>query len=133
MSPRLGYRSPFVSLLFAALLTVCGGSSGLAMAVDSINGPIEKPVLINLCPSKAATRLARLVAMLTSAGSTPVGMPLIFDSGSAGTYPVEHHWHRPLHQPLFALWISARAWNAGSQGAPLAGVTYVKRGLESLL
>jgi hypothetical protein len=72
-------------MLLAALLTACGGgSSGSAPGVDSNNGVIEKPIVVNLYPSQSAISVARLIVMLTSVGSAPVSMPLIFDTGSAG-------------------------------------------------
>ena len=84
MKQRSGYYSPSVSLLVAALLTACGGSSGSAPAANSINGAIEKSIVINLYPSQSDTSVARLIVMLSSVGSLAVSMPLVFDTGSAG-------------------------------------------------
>jgi hypothetical protein len=68
----------------AAILGGCGGSSGSAPAVNLLGGAIEKPVVINLYPNQSTTTVPRLILMATSVGSTPVSMPLIFDTGSAG-------------------------------------------------
>lgn len=72
------------AILFAAILDACGGSSDSAPAVNVVSGAVEKPVVINLYPNRSATTVPRLVVMATSIGSTPVNMPLIFDTGSAG-------------------------------------------------
>jgi hypothetical protein len=84
MSWRLDFCWPLLFVLPGALLTACGGSSGPAPAVDSNNGAIEQPVVINLYPSQSASGVPRLVMMVTSVGSVPVSMPVIFDTGSAG-------------------------------------------------
>jgi hypothetical protein len=87
--PRFGcwslacVRAIVAAGLLAAILGGCGGSSN-APAVKPINGPIERPVIINLYPNQSATTVARLVVMATSVGGVPVSMPLIFDTGSAG-------------------------------------------------
>lgn len=67
-----------------AILGGCGGSSNSAAAVKPVIGPIEQPVVMNLYPNQTGTTVPRLVVMATSVGTTPVSMPLIFDTGSAG-------------------------------------------------
>jgi hypothetical protein len=84
MTLMLGYRRLSIFVPVAALLTACGGSSGPTPAVDSSNDSIDKPVVVNLYPSQSATSVARFIVMLSSVGSVPVSMPLIFDTGSAG-------------------------------------------------
>jgi hypothetical protein len=100
VTTRLDYRRPLISLLFAALLTVCGGSSGSAAAIDSINPAIAMPVGINPYPTHAAASLGRLVVMLMSVGSASVGMPMIFESGSVGTSPVQVSLPSTNSQPM---------------------------------
>jgi hypothetical protein len=72
------------AMLLGAILGGCGGSSTSAPAMSAVDGPIETPVVINLYPNQSATTVPRLVVMVTSVGSIPVSMPLIFDTGSAG-------------------------------------------------
>ena len=81
---RLACIPAQLAALLAAILCSCGGSPNSAPAVNALSGAIEKPVVINLYPNQSATRVPRLAVMATSVGSTPVGMPLIFDTGSAG-------------------------------------------------
>jgi hypothetical protein len=70
--------------LVASTLGGCGGSSDSAPAATPVSGAIENPMVINLYPSQAANSAPRLVVMVTSVGTAPVSMPLIFDTGSAG-------------------------------------------------
>jgi hypothetical protein len=76
--------APLAATLLVAIPGGCGGSSNSAPAVNAVSGAIEQPVVINLYPNQSATTVPRLVMMATSVGSTPVSMPLIFDTGSAG-------------------------------------------------
>jgi hypothetical protein len=88
--PRLGcLRFACAPALLAAgpvatILAGCGGSSHSAPDANTLGGAIENPVVINLYPNQSATTVARIVVMVTSVGSVPVSMPLIFDTGSAG-------------------------------------------------
>jgi hypothetical protein len=88
--PHFGCRrlacvpAQLAAMLLAAILGGCGGSSSSAPAVSAVSGSIETPVVINLYPNHSATTVPRLAVMATSVGSTPVRMPLIFDTGSAG-------------------------------------------------
>lgn len=84
MALRSICRNPLFFVLVGALVTACGGSSGPQSAVDLSDGPIDQPVVVNLYPSQPATGVARLIAMVTSVGSVPVSVPVIFDTGSAG-------------------------------------------------
>ena len=72
------------AILLASILGGCGGSSSSAPAVNAVSGVVDKPVVINLYPNQSPSAAPRLVVMATSIGSTPVSMPLIFDTGSAG-------------------------------------------------
>ncbi len=81
---RMARPVPLAAMLVTSIPAGCGGSSNSVPAVSAVNGPIEKPVVINLYPNQSATAVPRLVVMATSIGSTPVSMPLIFDTGSAG-------------------------------------------------
>jgi len=65
-----------------AILVACGGSAG-----DSPPAPIttiDAPTAIDLYPNESSENPARLTVMVTAVGSTPVSMPLGFDTGSAG-------------------------------------------------
>ena len=81
---RMAHPVPLAAVLVTSIPAGCGGSSNSAPAVNPVSGAIEKPVVINLYPNQSATTVPRLVVMVTSVGSAPVSMPLIFDTGSAG-------------------------------------------------
>jgi hypothetical protein len=77
-------RALLAAGLSAAVLGGCGGSSNSSPAPSPVSGAIDKPVVINLYPNQSPTTVPRLAVMVTSVGSVPVSMPLIFDTGSAG-------------------------------------------------
>jgi len=81
------HRSPFrVALALASsLLVACGGSSGGPSAAPMAPiATIDVPTTIDLYPNESSENPARLTVMVTAVGSTPVSMPLGFDTGSAG-------------------------------------------------
>ena len=73
-------RMPWVYLLVSTL-TACGGSSSPGTHDGGGQGPV--PTVMSLYPA-GATSGNRLFIKITAVGSTHVGMPLIFDTGSAG-------------------------------------------------
>jgi len=67
------------------ILSACGGGSSSDLAPPVVvDGKLEKPATLNLYPNVSAATGTRLTVMVTSVGSVPVSMPLIFDTGSAG-------------------------------------------------
>jgi hypothetical protein len=76
---------PLAAAAVATILCACGGgSSDLSPVTPPADGKIDKPVTLNLYPNSTATTASRLTVLVTSVGSVPVSMPLIFDTGSAG-------------------------------------------------
>ena len=64
------------------LLAACGGSGDSGTSGTGGTSPAQHT--INLYPSESATDSNRLFVFVTALGSTPVRMPLAFDTGSAG-------------------------------------------------
>jgi hypothetical protein len=78
-------RGFLAAILLAAILAACGGgSTDSSPTVNPTNGPIQKPVTLNLYPNRSATTVPRLTVMVTSVGSAAVEIPAVFDTGSAG-------------------------------------------------
>ncbi len=69
--------------LLAAILAGCGGGSSTPAPVEP-KGPIAQPVVINLYPNQSSNGPPRIAVLVSSVGTTPVSMPLLFDTGSAG-------------------------------------------------
>jgi hypothetical protein len=65
-----------------AFLAACGGSSMGSSAAPITT--IDAPTAIELYPNESSENPARLTVMVTAVGTTPVSMPLGFDTGSAG-------------------------------------------------
>jgi hypothetical protein len=78
---RISIRLSLV--LINALLVACGGSSNGSKSAPPIE-TIDAPTAIDLYPNQSSENPARLTVMVTAVGSTPVSMPLGFDTGSAG-------------------------------------------------
>lgn len=78
------YLCVVLAALAASLLGACGSSDSAAPAPPPATGPIEQPAVVNLYPNELPDSAARLTIMITSVGNVPVGMPAIFDTGSAG-------------------------------------------------
>jgi hypothetical protein len=78
-------RGLLAAILLAAMLAACGGgTSDSNPAVNPTNGPIQKPITLNLYPNRSSTAAPRITVMVTSVGSASVAIPAVFDTGSAG-------------------------------------------------
>ena len=78
-----------IALFWATLLLMqmgaCGGSgSAPPPAPTPASGTIQQPTVMNLYPSTSSANSNRLFIFVTGVGTTPVNMPLAFDTGSAG-------------------------------------------------
>jgi hypothetical protein len=79
-------RSPltggvWLSLISVMSLAACGSSTS---PTNAFPDSVQSPTTINLYPVRSTADEDRLFVFVTAVGSTPVRMPLAFDTGSAG-------------------------------------------------